>query len=357
MANTLDGWVVSAAACASMNRGVSFKIGLAGLAAAAALAGAGSLLAQSHAQAQSLPPESVQPPRHTTPWPVLGTGNTRADQARSLSMGPEMERGTSPREMLRERKRLDDALAKLAPQRPGVIDAYVVTVALDSDPVFAREAREAGNVLGRRYNAQNRTLVLAGPDGRSAGLPKGSITALMVALGHIAETMDRNEDVLVLYTTSHGLQQGLAYHYGDTGFGILSPQRFRASLQDLAIKRRVLILSACYAGVFVPYLSTPDTAILTASRADRTSFGCRAENDWTYFGDALINGALRKPQGLEAASTEARSDIAGWERRGGLPNSFPQTAIGSNAAQWLAQLEGSIPKGTTERVGRPAVQP
>ncbi len=334
-----------------MKRGVSFKIGLAGIALAAAFSGAGSLLAQ----AQPAPPESVQPPRHTSDWPGLGTGKNRTEQARSVSMGPELQRGATPRELLRERKRLDRALAKLAPQQPGTVDAYVVSIALDSDPVFAREAREAGKVLGRRYNAQNRTIVLAGPDGRSAGLPKGSITSLMVTLAHIAEKMDRQEDVLVLYSTSHGVQQGLTYHFGDTGFGILSPQRFRASLQDLAIQRRVLILSACYSGIFIPYLSSPDTAILTASRADRTSFGCRADNDWTYFGDAMINGALRKPQGLAEASAEARGDIAEWEKRGGLLSSLPQTSIGTNAERWLAQLEARIPRKTTKRVGRPAV--
>ena len=45
------------------------------------------------------------------------------------------------------------ALATLQPQRKGVVDAYVVTVGLDSDPVFGREAREAGKVLSRRYDA------------------------------------------------------------------------------------------------------------------------------------------------------------------------------------------------------------
>ena len=244
------------------------------------------------------PPEPVQPPPHTQSWPILGTGNTQGERVRTLSMGPEMQRGISPKEILREQRRLDAALSKLSAQRPGTIDAYVVTIALDSDPVFAREAREAAKVLARRYNAEERTIVLAGPDGRSAGLPKGSIRALMVTLASIAEKMDGEEDVLVLYTTSHGLQQGLAYHYGDTGYGILSPHRMRDTLRDLGIKRRILILSACYSGVFVPFLATPDSAVLTAARADRTSFGCVAENDWTFFGDALINNALRKPQGL-----------------------------------------------------------
>lgn len=313
----------------------------------------GALLAASSA-AQD-PPEPVQPPPHTQPWPVLGTGETQAERVRSLSMGPEMQRGVSPREILRESRLLQAALDELAPQRPGTVDAYVLTVALDSDPVFAREAREAANVLSRRYNAKGRTLVLAGPDGRSAGLPKGSIQSLMVALAGMAEAMDQSEDVLVLYTTSHGLPQGLAYHYGDTGYGILSPHRMRDTLRDLGIKRRILIISACYSGVFVPYLASPDGAVLTAARADRTSFGCAAENDWTYFGDALINNALRKPQGLAAAAEQARDAISGWERASRVPASHPQIAIGAATSAWLPRLEAEMPRQASKPVGRPAV--
>ncbi|WP_394727956.1 C13 family peptidase [Altererythrobacter sp. GH1-8] len=313
-----------------------------------------ALAAQSSAQD---PPEPVQPPPHTQPWPMLGTGNTQGDRVRSLSMGPEMQRGISPKDMLRESRRLDEALDMLAPQRPGTVDAYVVSIALDSDPVFAREAREAGRVLGRRYNAQDRTIVLAGPDGRSTGLPKGSITSLMVALASVAEKMDHTEDVLVLYTTSHGLPQGLAYHYGDTGYGILSPHRLRDTLRDLGIRRRILILSACYSGVFVPFIASPDSAVLTAARADRTSFGCLAENDWTFFGDALINNALRKPQGLEAAAQEARTAIGEWESAANVTPSQPQTSIGLNTSQWLPQLEASIPSQATRPVGRPSFDP
>ncbi|MEL6827929.1 MAG: hypothetical protein AAFN91_16900, partial [Pseudomonadota bacterium] len=61
------------------------------------------------------------------------------------------------KEMLEQRRRLDRALDGLAHQKSGQVEAYVVTIALDSDPVFAREAREASKVLERRYNARGRT--------------------------------------------------------------------------------------------------------------------------------------------------------------------------------------------------------
>src|SRR4051795_435102 len=60
-----------------------------------------------------------------------------------------------------DERRFHDAVAKLLPQRPRVVDAYVVVAALDADPVFNREAREAGRVLARRFDAEGRTLVLA----------------------------------------------------------------------------------------------------------------------------------------------------------------------------------------------------
>ncbi|MEL6877289.1 MAG: C13 family peptidase [Pseudomonadota bacterium] len=295
-----------------------------------------------------------QPPPHTKPWPNIAAGEGRAAINDSLAQSPEFERNTSPLDLLRERRRLDAALSQVKAQRPGTVDAYVLTVALDSDPVFAREAREAAKVLSRRYGAQGRTITLAGPDGKSNELPKGSIRSLLTTLAHIGSLMDGDEDVLVLYSTSHGLQQGLAYHYGDTGYGVLSPDRFKAALEELGIERRVLIISACYSGVFVPKLASDNTAILTASADNRTSFGCRAENDWTYFGDAMINRALRKPQSLEEASQEANLSIAEWETRAGVFASLPQIKIGDNVDQWMPALTARMPRQASAPVGRPA---
>ncbi|MEM1196967.1 MAG: C13 family peptidase, partial [Pseudomonadota bacterium] len=296
-----------------------------------------------------------QPPAHAEPYPNLATGKSRSERRQSYDLGPQMQRGVPARAMLEQRRRLDQALSAIEPQRPGVVDAYVVTVALDSDPVFAREAREAGRVLSRRYGAQGRSLTLAGPDGARDDRPHGSIEALLISLARIAEIMDPAEDALVLYSTSHGLDLGLAYHYGDTGYGVLSPARFKSVLDELGIERRVLLLSACFSGVFVEPLSSPDTAILTASAANRSSFGCEAENDWTFFGDALVNNALRQPQSLEAAADQAVNLVAKWESERRLLASLPQTRIGPRAKTWLSDLEARMPTSATQPVGRPAI--
>lgn len=296
-----------------------------------------------------------RPPRHTTGWPGLVSGETQRDMQASLELGPHLERDRSARYELDQQRKLTAALAAIGPQRKGVVDAYVVSIALDSDPVFGREAREAGKVLARRYDAGGRGIVLAGTTGTApSDLPMGTPRSLTLALARIAEVMDREQDVLVLYLTSHGARVGIAYHDGDEGFGLIAPRRFAAVLDELGIRNRVLILSACYSGIFVPQLASATTALFTAASSERPSFGCRAENDWTFFGDAMINHALRKPQPLDHASAEARTMIASWESGGGLTPSDPQVSIGAEVAKFLAPLEARMPRTATAPVGQPA---
>ena len=296
------------------------------------------------------------PPVHTEGAPLFGGASPELVQTLADG-GVSIERGMTPARRLAEHRRLEASLAALKPQRPGVVDAYVLTIALDSDPVFAREAREAGRVLAARYDAAGRALTLAGADGKGGpALAMGSPAAIDAALARIAELMDRSEDVLVLYTTSHGAPLGLAYNDGDQGYGAISPTRLWTVLSGLGIGNRLLLVSACYSGVFVPMLQSDTTAIVTASSADRSSFGCQAENDWTFFGDALVNRALRKRQPLATAAAEAQATIAGWERREKLDASRPQVAIGLGATRWLAALEARMPATSGAPVGRPAVE-
>lgn len=317
-----------------------------------ALMGTAALVLASPSLAQVVP---YRAPTHTSGFPGMASGDTQSAQAASIQLGPELERNRSPKWMLAEQRRMTKALAGLQPQRKGVVDAYVISVGLDSDPVFGREAREAGKVLSWRFGGDGRTIVLAGTNGSApSDLPNGSITNLTLALARIAELMDPKEDVLILYSTSHGAKIGVVYHDADDGFGVLGPSRFARILNELGIKNRLLIISACYSGVFVPALQSPTTALFTAASDSRPSFGCAADNDWTFFGDAMINHAFRKPQTLKAASDEARGLITQWESGGGVQASNPQVSIGANVGTWLTPLEARMPKTATKPVGRPA---
>jgi len=81
-----------------------------------------------------------------------------------------MEIAMSPAAAAEDAIRMGEALAKLAPQRPGVVDTYVLSAAFWDEPVFENEAREAANVLARRYDAAERTLVLSA--GRGPGVAR-----------------------------------------------------------------------------------------------------------------------------------------------------------------------------------------
>ena len=259
-----------------------------------------------------------------------------------------------PTQQLSEHRRVSSALAALKPQRRGIIDAYVIVVALDSDPVFGREAREAGRVLARRFDAAGRTWVLADDDGTAKADAPGSPHTLALALARAAEVMDRQEDVLVLYSTSHGLpRHGLVYKDMGRGGGTISPARLAQMIDPLGFRNRLFMLQACYSGQFVPALKEARTIVVTAAAADRSSFGCQAGNDWTLFGDALINHALREPAQLQVQLRRASDMIATVETAAGLKPSNPQVAIGAGAGAWLSVLDARAPKVATKPVGQP----
>lgn len=262
----------------------------------------------------------------------------------------------SPKAMLAEHRALSAALAALKGQRKGVVDAYVVVAGLDSDGVFSREAREAARVLSRRYDAAGRTIVLT--SGAGDGEAVASPGNLAVALARVAELMDLGEDAVVLYTTSHGsAQEGIAYRDVARGAGAIRPERLAGLLNDAGLINRMVIVSACYSGVFVPRIATDTSVVITAAAKDRSSFGCGAGNDWTYFGDALLNRAMRKAQPIASAFAEAEASVSGWENAGRLEPSRPQISVGSRATRWLSPLEARTPKQASAPVGRSPATP
>ncbi len=272
----------------------------------------------------------------------------------AANQGYYTDQGHDPAWHLAQFRAMTAAMSTLKPQRPGVVDAYVIVAGLDSDAVFGKEATEAAQVLSRRYDAVGRTILL------STGSPKtpaGTPTNLAATLAAVAGRMNLKEDVLVLYTTSHGAPGiGLAYKDEGHGIGMIAPARLSAMLDSVGITRRLIMISACYSGQFIGPLATRDSIIIAAADDNRTSFGCAPGNDWTFFGDALINNALRKPQPFEPAIAEALGLISGWEFSKSLTESRPRSFIGDQAKIWLTALEKRMPVAATAKVGRPAIE-
>jgi hypothetical protein len=250
--------------------------------------------------------------------------------------------------------RFGTVLGKLQQQRPGTVDAYVVVAALDTDPVFDREAREAGRVLASRFDATGRTIVLAEDEGDDRADASGTPAHLAAAVAKAESLMDPKEDVLVLYTTSHGSPHGgLNYKNADSGSGVITPRELHAMLAGGGAQNRLIILQACFSGQFVPALASPRTVVATAASSMRSSFGCSASNDWTFFGHALINQAMRQRDTFVRQYRRAVVSIIGWEQKLGIEPSNPQISIGSDTGGWLAALDAEAQPVAAGPVGRP----
>lgn len=248
----------------------------------------------------------------------------------------------NPAQELKQYRLLEQSFAQLAPQRRGVVDAYVLSVALWDEHVFQNEAEGAAAVLSQRFNATGRTIVLTNGKGLDTERTHGGARPSEVgaALARIGEVMDKQEDVLVLFMTSHGQQDGAIGVQDQFRSYAIYPATLRESLDQIGVKNRLVIVSACFAGAFIPALQSDSTIVIAAAAHDRTSFGCAPENDWTYFGDAFVNQTLRQNRSLSDAFAMAKVLIESWEARENIRPSLPQSYVGSQTQPILAAMTG-----------------
>jgi len=252
-----------------------------------------------------------------------------------------MEIVQPPQEAARQARLMGDALDALQPQRPGVVDTYIVVAGLWSDAVFEREAKQAEEILRRHFGAEGRSILLsAGGDG-ARQYPAATPGNISAALGQVGSLIDPNEDLVVVFITSHGSPDGSAAlrEHNRMG-GALRPTHMRDMLASAGIRNRVVIVSACFSGAFIAPLMDDNTIVLTAAAPDRSSFGCQPQNNWTFFGDALFNQTLRGGGSLLPAFDQAKVLIERWEREQNLtPPSNPQRHVGARASDLVRRAE------------------
>ncbi|WP_020178839.1 C13 family peptidase [Methylopila sp. M107] len=229
------------------------------------------------------------------------------------------------------------AAAGPAPQRPGVTDVYFVGFAAwGGQDVFLSEAKGAASVVASAYKSPDRAALLSNEAG--SGLPVADATTLRAALAGAAKAMDAGEDVLFLLVTSHGSPKGAGLQRGaGDAFGFLTPAALKRALDAAKVRQAVIVVSACYSGVF-RNIATPDRLVIMAARPDRPSFGCRDGNRWTYFGEAFFDGALRRQPDPVRAFALARGAVSARERAEGFTPSEPQIAGGSRVAARLRAI-------------------
>lgn len=237
-----------------------------------------------------------------------------------------------------------DALAAVRPGTPGAIDLFALTFGADaSQAVFKRESDTILKIVDRRLGSAGHSLRLVNHRDTLDAFPLASISNLDMALRAFAERMQPNEDLALLYLTAHGARdKRLAIRFRPLRLNTLSAKELRERLDQAGIRWRIIIISACYSGGLIPELADENSLIITAAAADRTSFGCSNERDYTYFGEALFRDALAQTDDLPEAFRIARVAVDARERGEGLTPSLPQMHLGDamreQLRRWRAQL-------------------
>jgi hypothetical protein len=241
----------------------------------------------------------------------------------------------------RQPQLLERALAGMQPSRAGRPQLFFVGFAgYGAQAVFKREVLAVRDLFGQRFGTRGRSLVLVNHATTLADTPLANVTNLDRALQHIGGLMHKDDDLLFLFLTSHGHKRLFVVEMPGFGFNDLTPERLRAILDRSGIRNRVVVVSACHSGSFVPALADPTTLVMTAAHADRTSFGCEDKREWTYFGDAFFNRALRRERSFERAFHSASQLIDSWEASEKLTRSLPQIAGGEALRPKLEALAG-----------------
>ena len=141
----------------------------------------------------------------------------------------------------------------------------------------------------------------------------------------------KGPDGCLVYFSSHGAPTGVVMDQNILPPGVLGDVLDRTC----GARPTVVIISACFSGVFVPELASPNRMVLTAARPDRTSFGCGEADKYPYFDDCFLQTA---PQAHDFPSLAkgVQACVAAREIKEGMkPPSEPQLFIGAQLRPML----------------------
>ncbi|HTS21742.1 MAG TPA: C13 family peptidase [Casimicrobiaceae bacterium] len=246
--------------------------------------------------------------------------------------------------LIQQPQLLYDALSSLEDERPGITDLYFVGFApYAGENVFRKDVEVARDLFDDRFDTDGRSVLLINNPDTMLDTPFATVSNLRATLSEIGDIIDPDEDVVMVYLSSHGTRDHrLSIEFPPLQLDALSPQALKEMLDDAGIKWRIIVVSACYSGGFIEPLKDDRTLIMTASAADRTSFGCGAESEATYFGDALFQQALRFEDSFLKAFEDAKKIIADRERSEKRKPSNPQVFVGRAMAAKLPKLEAEL---------------
>ena len=225
--------------------------------------------------------------------------------------------------LLRQGPLLADML-EAVPASTAAAELYSLTVAGDGrQSVFMREVDYVDALLAERFAARGQITLVNHRD-QLTERPLATRETIARAVRTLAERSGA-EDLIFIYLTSHGsADHQLVLAQPRMALEDLPATDLATLLQPLAERDKVVVISACYSGGFIEPLKSPNTLVITSARADRVSFGCSEESDFTYFGRALFAEALQQTRDIVQAFTLAQARVAEREQADHYQASEPQ---------------------------------
>jgi hypothetical protein len=137
----------------------------------------------------------------------------------------------------------------------------------------------------------------------------------------------------LVFLTSHGTRYGLLLRDDLDNGRLLNPSALGRMLDaGCGHAPTVAIVSGCFSGIFIGRVTeAPNRIILTAARDDRTSFGCSAEEHFTYFDDCLFRAWPQAGTFAGLFRTTAAC-VRRKENELGVLHSEPQAFFGKDVA-------------------------
>jgi hypothetical protein len=223
------------------------------------------------------------------------------------------------RALYAQRDLLDRAIARIPARDPARINLFLLAVAGDgTQEVFRREAEFVTAQFERDFRIGGRSLALINSRNTVGTAPMATVTSIRESLAALAARMDPAQDILFLFLTSHGSKDHeLALDIAGMDLPNLAAAELGTLLRASGIGWKVVVVSACYSGGFIDALRDDHTLVITASRRDRTSFGCSDENEFTDFGRAYFHEALPRSTSFEDAFRQASVLVDAWEKKDG----------------------------------------
>jgi len=185
-------------------------------------------------------------------------------------------------------------------------------------------ARMAGWLRQRGVRPDEITRLSASQAAIAQGAESASWAHILRAVSHMKAEPGQ---ACFVFITSHGQRDaGVALSYDG---GILRPGELdRALATGCGNAPTVAIVSACFSGSFAaPPMQRANRIVITAARADRASFGCSADETYTYFDRCLLT-RLTGANTWRDLFRGTAACVAERERHNGFVPSEPQGWFG-----------------------------